>query len=272
LIEIKTVEFPGADEIINNITKYREMFLNDTMIAFRNAHCDRPTQERIMQAFGDAFGWWPNSNEVRDSGYVETHHNHMNEQNTEKPESTMLGWHLEHVQLTDGIYVGASWCMNLFRCKPGAGLTYFVDTLKLFESLGEEDKEILKNAKCELTSVWGGHDEGNLNKTAEYSVVKDHWILGKDTLRAFFASSEVTQLKTIYGRRPTEEESKKFRKALDYALHQVHSNTEIRMVHNWQEGDMLILDMFRLAHSVGGGFDKDQRRLDGIFGRIENWK
>ena len=39
------------------------------------------------------------------------------------------------------------------------------------------------------------------------------------------------------------------------------------MVLKWQEGDLAVPDLYKLAHSVSGGFTKNQRTLFGQFGR-----
>jgi hypothetical protein len=39
------------------------------------------------------------------------------------------------------------------------------------------------------------------------------------------------------------------------------------MVLKWQQGDLAVPDLYKLAHSVSGGFTKNQRTLSGQFGR-----
>lgn len=43
------------------------------------------------------------------------------------------------------------------------------------------------------------------------------------------------------------------------------------MVHQWQKGDLLIPDLFKLAHAVTGGFVQNQRQLDGMFAKANPW-
>jgi hypothetical protein len=37
------------------------------------------------------------------------------------------------------------------------------------------------------------------------------------------------------------------------------------MVHRWQQGDLIIPDMFKLAHAVTGGFKSEDREFRGIW-------
>ena len=43
------------------------------------------------------------------------------------------------------------------------------------------------------------------------------------------------------------------------------------MVHKWQEGDLAVPDLYKLAHSVSGGFVENQRTLQGQFGKATPW-
>jgi alpha-ketoglutarate-dependent taurine dioxygenase len=269
MITINTIPYPGVDEIRNNFETYRSLFLENAIIAFRGAHCSKSEQDEVMRIFGDNLDWWPNSRSSHDSRYEETHHRHMNSENVSNKDTMMLGWHLEHVQLTQGRYVGASWCMNLFQCEPGSGNTFFVDMIGVYDSIPERFKEVLDSAEVEIKSFWGPHDSNYQNDAATYEIVKPHWILGKKVARVFLADPSLTELRSINGEAPTQEQLSLFQEALEFIFDQVKNNDSIQMVHEWQEGDMVISDMFRMAHAVGGGFDKEQRKLDGIFGRAD---
>lgn len=271
MIKLETIEFPGLDYISNNIDMCAKMFLENAVIAFRNAHCDRNTQEKVMQIFGDRLDWWPNSSvpELKSvSNYEETHELHMNLENKNNKDALMLGWHLEHVQLKEDIYVGANWCMNLFRCDPDAGKTYFVDMLALYDSLSNDYKEFLEGVDVLLTSYWGAHQKEKNFPPAVYRLVQKHWILDRNVLRVFLGSINDVKLYKIYGKDPSEDDLKKFNEVMKYIYDEVTKNTDIRFVHYWQEGDMVISDMFRMAHAVTGGFKEGERKLDGIFGKL----
>lgn len=261
MIEIELEEYPGIDAILDNIDYYKKKFLADAVFGFKNAYCDRSDQERIFQAFGDFLGWSPNTNNPSNvSNYEETHHNHMNQNNTASSNEYMLGWHVEHVTLKNDTYIGASWCMNLFQCLPGAGYTYFVDMLKLYNSLSDSDRQFLDHAIVTLTL-----NKGNVETSHDYPFIQPHWLLGSNVVRSHFTPN-ITKLKSISGADATAEQADRFSEIHRNILTQVYDNEDIRMVRKWQEGDMLILDMFRMAHAIGGGFNEGERKLNGIFG------
>jgi hypothetical protein len=43
------------------------------------------------------------------------------------------------------------------------------------------------------------------------------------------------------------------------------------MVLKWKQGDLAVPDLFKLAHSVSGGFIKNQRTLRGEFAKLLPW-
>ena len=266
---INIIEYPGIDHIRNNFDTYRQLFLNDATMAFRNANCDREEQQQVMEIFGDNLGWWPNSQRGGSiSNYEETHERHMDPDNTANKDSLMLGWHLEHVQLQRDMYVGSSWCMNLFRCDPDAGQTYFVDMLSLYDRLSDEQKDFLDGVEVLLRTYWGPHDKDPDAAPAVYKLVQEHWILKKKVLRLFLASVNDVELYRLHGNVPTDADVLRFKEILTQVHFDVKENLDNRLVHIWQEGDMVISDMFRMAHAVTGGFAEGERRLDGIFGRM----
>lgn len=255
MIKVKTIEFPGYDELKNNFNKYREIFLKDQILAFRNANVDREMQRKIMYLFGDNLGWTPNSLNTKDSEYTETHHAHIDKRGNASKEELILEWHQEHVENNQDIFVSGMWNMELFECDEDSGKTYFVDMSKIYNNFIQEDRDFLD--KCI------GYCEGEI-----YKLVSNHWITNEKTIRTFFATIENVHLHLIDNRIPTDLEIDKFNLLHDQIITQVWLNKDIRMEHSWKQGDLVIPDLFKLAHSVSGGFDKSQRRLEGIFGLV----
>lgn len=257
---IKTEDYPGLEEIKTNLQYYVNRFLSGEIIAFRGANCSRVEQEELMKIWGDALGWWPNSTSHDDPMYYETHHQNMNNTTRSDISSIMLQWHLEHVGKTEEFYVGACWCMNLFKCDPSAGKTLFVDVIDVYRSFSQEDRDFLASIEVDLIPK---DPEG---KVERHPFCQKHWITGENVVRPVFNGSHDTKVSTVAGQPPTEEDRKRFKHLFDVIVKQVTDNEDIRLEHWWVEGDMLILDVFRWAHAVTGGFKENERKLDGIFG------
>lgn len=261
---IEPEQYPGTKYITENLHRYVTRFLNGEVIAFRGAYCSEEDQQEIMNLLGDTLGWWPNSESHDDPMYYETHHQNMNSTNVVDKSSIMLGWHLEHVGHIDEFYVGACWCMNLFKCDPDAGRTLFVDVMSVFQGLSIDDQEFLNSALVELWPVGVEHDSEL--KIERYPFSQAHWILGDMVARPVLNYSHETKLVLLEGKEPSEQEVARFNQLFNYIVKEVTENEDIRLEHRWEEGDMLLLDVFRLAHSVTGGFKQHERKLDGIFG------
>jgi alpha-ketoglutarate-dependent taurine dioxygenase len=258
---ITTIDFPGYDEIKNNFKKYKEIFINNKIIAFRNANIDFNMQTKIMHLFGDNLGWYPNSNNPESSDYIEDHHKHMNNNNINKKDSIMLAWHQEHVATTGKPLVSGLWNMTLFNCKPDTGKTYFIDMSKFYYSLLKEDQLFLDKCKAMVNIE---------NSFFIYDVVSNHWITNEKVLRTYF-DDEIVELIEFDSKKPSEIEKNKFNDLSKYISNEINFNEDIRMQHIWQQGDLLVPDLFKLAHAVSGGFNKNERKLEGMFGKLEPW-
>lgn len=269
MIKVQAIEYPGKEEIFNNFDKYKKIFLDDGIIPFRNAYCDREEQDEIFRFFGDQLGWIPNSGSTQDIAYEETHEKHMDSENTKDKNSLMLSWHLEHVHLKKDVYVGASWCMNLFKCDPDAGVTYFVNLFKFYSGLSEKEKEFLSKVELEISTEVGLEEDEADYEDRVYRLVQKHWLHGQDTLRVFLSGYEENLFCRFDGQPPTNEQKAELKEFLEKLFTFVYRNEEERLAHYWQEGDMLISDMFTMGHAVTGGFKPGERRLDGMFATLE---
>ena len=49
---VNTIEFPGYEDIKNNFNKYKDIFLEKQIVAFRNANIDFDMQTKIMHLLG----------------------------------------------------------------------------------------------------------------------------------------------------------------------------------------------------------------------------
>jgi hypothetical protein len=102
-----------------------------------------------------------------------------------------------------------------------------------------------------------------------YNLVSPHWITNEKELRTYF-DEEVIELFQFDSREPSELEKNRFNSLSKYIHDEINFNENIRMQHLWQKGDLLIPDLFKLTHAVSGGFNKNERKLEGIFGRLKS--
>jgi alpha-ketoglutarate-dependent taurine dioxygenase len=68
------------------------------------------------------------------------------------------------------------------------------------------------------------------------------------------------------GETPTAEQRQKFSEIFNWIDDYVKNNDDNRIVHKWQQGDLLFSDIFKLMHAVTGGFNPEDREFIGIWG------
>lgn len=71
-------------------------------------------------------------------------------------------------------------------------------------------------------------------------------------------------------RDPTPSEISLFDELFDYFWDEVKNNSDNCVVQEWQEGDLLVVDLQKMAHCVRGGFDSEDRQLTGTFSHEKN--
>jgi alpha-ketoglutarate-dependent taurine dioxygenase len=276
MITVNPTEFTSIEEIKSNPAKYKEIYLRDRIIVFRNANLNKEEQTNLMIFFGDLLGWYPNSKNSTILDYTEDHHRHMKEDRLTSKEELMLAWHIEHVQNEEDSHHGATWRMEKFECSEDSGHTYFVDMAKMFKDLNKEDQDFLSKCVNKLdTTEFRNTDHGvtAIEILKNFNCIKVHPITGEKTIRVslFARNGKLNSLYKFDGREPDKAEIERHRELISWICNQVWTNKDIRMVLKWKQGDLAVPDLFKLAHSVSGGFVKNQRTLKGQFGKELPW-
>jgi alpha-ketoglutarate-dependent taurine dioxygenase len=272
MITVNKVDFISIEEIKSNPDKYKEIYLRDKIIVFKNANLTKEQQSELMIFFGDLLEWYPNSKNRYTADYIENHHKHMKDGIDIGKDEIMLSWHTEHVENEENSYHGATWRMEKFDCPEDSGHTYFVDMTKMFEDLSKEDQDFLSRCINKLDTVesrYEGEERLDVKISKTFRCVNFHPITKEKTIRLWLFSQNLNScsLYKIDEREPNEEEKKKYSILTQRICNNVWMNEDIRMVLKWQQGDLAVPDLYKLAHSVSGGFTKNQRTLSGQFGR-----
>ena len=277
MILINKVDFISIEEIKSNPNKYKDIYFKNKIIVFRNANLNKEQQTELMIFFGDLFGWCPNSKNSLVLNYTEDHHRHMNHKKSANKDELMLAWHTEHVEDEEPSHLGATWRMEKFQCPEDSGHTYFVDMTRIFQDLSKEDQDFISRCinKVSRTKFQNtGKEVIEFEISKEFNFVKVHPVTGEKTIRLslFFKDGKENTLSKFDGREPNKEEIDIHKKLVSWICSQVWDNKDIRMVLKWEEGDLAVPDLFKLAHSVSGGFIENQRTLEGMFGKELPWR
>lgn len=259
MITVESMEYPGIEYIKNNGELFKKKFVKDSLLVFRNANLSFEEHEELQIALGDAIGWFPNSSGGQFSRYIEDHEKNELRTETNKDE-VVLSWHVEHPNFDNPIVAGL-WNMLIFNIPQGHGNTLFLDTGLIYKMLSDDDKEFLD--KCVVKSYSYGFADQMLQSKA----VQPHWITGEPIIR--FSLDRVEEgwhdLYSFDGRTPTYEENQKFLRLGNWIVGQVWNNEDIRIVHEWQPGDLIVPDLHKLAHAVMGGFTPKDRKFTGLW-------
>lgn len=259
------INYTNKKDFKDNINFYLEKFKEHSVICFRDINLSFNQQQELAISLGDLFGWVPNTKYMQsennankyavNSSYEEDHS--KVDHSSRGKDDIIITWHMEHAW-SDNPTVAGLWNMQIFNCDSESGKTYFLDTSKIWKMLSKEDQEFLLKCKSFYYS------EGN-----KYIVdsIKKHWLTNEYVINIDLDNSEPDNvyLSTFQDLSPTEEDIKTFNKIMNFVIDQVHNNEDIRIVHRWKQGDILVPDLHKLAHTVTGGFSPDQRYFKGIW-------
>ena len=264
------IDYRGIQDIKDNISLYFSMLIDHSVICFRGGELSVPDQVEIATIFGDHSGWFPNSKDLEDSKskyrFQSNHFYRENHERTITPKVTkndfLITWHLEHNWRKTPTVAGI-WNMQTFTCGEENGKTLFVDTGVIFKMLQKEDQDFLKKCKSYM------YTETDV-KTID--CVKKHWYTGDEILNMdLYVDHSRDYLVECDGKAPSEDKINRFRKIQNFVMDQVLNNRSIRIVHKWNQGDLLIPDLHKLAHTVTGGFSPEERFFEEMWATSQKY-
>ncbi|NDB60339.1 hypothetical protein EB001_18085 [bacterium] len=250
------IEFPGMDAVVNNLEFYKDKLLKESVIVFRNANLTYEEQSHLHKVMGDYFGWYTYIRDQKVDRYIENHEK-RELVNISKSDDVMVGWHMEFPEYQNSILAG-TWNMTKFKTDSENGKTYFLDASLLYKLIPKEWQEFLPD--CIVETIYGN--------TRSYSPIRAHWITNEPVIRLMLpiGNEVLYSLISYKGETPTVEQKQMFSKIFNWIDDYVKNNDENRIVHKWQQGDLLFSDIFKLMHAVTGGFDPEDREFIGIWG------
>jgi alpha-ketoglutarate-dependent taurine dioxygenase len=255
MIHISPIDFTSINEISNNIDFYKNLFTKDGILIFRDANLSHEEHMEFHNMLKNNFGWYLNA----ENYYTEDHSRLTTDslRNITDNNKVMLPWHVEHPHYSNPI-VAATWNMHKFNTDPENGKTFFVDMEKLFISMSDEYKNFAK--QCIISNTY---------KDKTYNLIGHHWINNNPVIRMSYIFEDLTQfldLVTVNGKIPTEDDINLYKNMMYWIQKEITTNLDIRIVHKWKQGDIVMPDMYKMCHAVTGGFDSQDREFTGIWG------
>jgi hypothetical protein len=163
--------------------------------------------------------------------------------------------------------IGATWNMEKFSCERDAGSTLFVNISDVYDTFSEEDTSFLK--KCEVSAIqYWDKPKSEKQQPATHDAVELYEPSGRHALRlnaVFKYGEDSFYLERFEGRKPSEEENERFYELALKFTKLVHNDEDLQQIHLWQENDLLVVDLFLMAHAVFGGFKPSERSFYGLW-------
>lgn len=262
--QIKIYNFFSSSSAVDAANEIAEAYKQYGLVVLRGHSYTTEEQVEVAKALGDILDWNLCSEAddmvVNSSIYPGGHSDNSEKEYNQSEEEYVLDWHIEQVYYLHPILAGI-WNMTDFTAKKGHGNTRFVDSIEIFKSFSEEDQDFLSKSVVK----W---DKQSPQRTGPYytNVVQSHPISGEPTLRVETDQGCIMypELYAYNGQEATEEQKARFSE-LQGTLKDILNNDEsMRYSQEWQQGDLLIVDLFRMYHAVMGGFVFGERKFTGI--------
>lgn len=273
-----TIDFISIEDIKNNWETYKTRLLQDAILVFKNAHVSLLEQKQLQEFMGTMLNCYPNEADKDNLHYVENHSGLKEARKAdinfkESPTEVLLNWHIEHANFDNAMVLGV-WNMSIFKTAKENGNTLFVDVTKLFNKLPLDKQNFLNKCTVEHPKGMLSNDSFLLkdsffdNHVLSGAFIKKHWFTDESIVRISFWVRQF--LYKFEDRDPTPSEILLFDELFDYFWDEVKNNSDNWVVQEWQEGDLLVVDLQKMAHCVRGGFESEDRQLTGTFSHEKN--
>lgn len=285
--------------VFNNVTvndvrkspaEFADAIKETKLIAFKESNFTMEEGFEVFCMLGDKLGWYPNTLNPHEWRYVEDHSRSLdrhNEQGTNNKDHIIVSWHTEHSEYLHPQH-GAAWNMLEFNCSPEVGTTGFIDMTKVFYYFTEDEIDLLRKAHIlhvplddndsrDVKDLYGHDMQERFNagervfKSADidlqvgaYKAIQPHPITGEETLRLCPDGSR-KMLIGYDGKEATPEQQQQFQDIARRFIISVFDGDLPEFWWKWTKGDMLVPDLFAMAHAVRGGFDYKQRKFVGFW-------
>lgn len=258
------INVSSLEDAINSLDIIISSYADQGVLVLRGYRFSTEEQVSFTKHMGSLLGWNIDlsaaDTAVNSAVYFGGHSDNPEKEYNQSANEYVLDWHIEQVYYVHPILAGV-WSMTNFTAPKAHGNTRFVDSIELLEMFNSEDREFLSKAVV----VW---DKDAPNGIGPYytRVVDTHPILKKPQLRVETdqGCKAFPELFLWDNKEATEDQKNKFKELQKVIKDTLNNNEDIRFSQEWREGDLLIVDLFRMYHSVMGGFSFGERNFTGI--------
>lgn len=264
------------EEIIENLDKYIDIFLNQAIVGFKNLYLTEQQQRTILCKIGDKLNYLPNSKYPNGHRYVENHDNALTVFPNKSKEELVVLWHIEHCSVSHSPFIGI-WNMKKHLCSSDSGNTLFIDSWEIYKNFPKDWQDFLD--KCEIMDIMQGQLAEDFDKTSEFKSL-DGFTYKSVPRKAIFVDP-ITAIKSIRincipvyeklisfdGKKPTADQQNTLNNIIDaYRTTAYGEQDNLWQYWEWNEGDLIIPNLQRMLHAVRGGFNFGEREFVGYWG------
>lgn len=263
MIAPKILNFSSLEEAESSISEVAKNFIDHGLVVLRGLSLTESDQKRFTKLFGDEVGTYPNSTAGLFQLYTENH-SRVALDNKSKDE-ILVPWHIEHVENCSppSTIVGGVWNMYKYSTSAENGNTYFYDTGTLFSLLTPEEQGLFRETLFEWTLPQG---DGSMGGPYIVPAVGIHWKTGEEVLRIpINPSRDHTRALDLDGNLHSESKNSTILDLWESCVDRIGEDTSIRVVQQWEQGDLVVVDLYKNAHAVAGGFDPADREFTGLW-------
>jgi alpha-ketoglutarate-dependent taurine dioxygenase len=260
--DIYTLRADSYGQVLQAVPELVEAYKKHGILVIKGHSFSEEEHKRLAKLFGDNLDWHiNNSTEDSDMDRFFIHGGHsdsLEKEYNNKADDYVLDWHIEQVFYKCPPLAGI-WCMKEITSPPGSGNTLFADSNEIYESLSDEDKKFLSGAIVSWDKPANNHVGPFYTKAVDAHPVTSIPIIRVETDQGCYV---MPALHSLDNNPATTDEVKRFEELMTSIKTRLRADYDLRYVQQWESGDMVIVDLFRMYHAVLGGFKYNERRMD----------
>lgn len=264
--QISVINNSSFQEFLQTSEKHVNSLKELGAIVLRGHRFSREEQLIVTQIFGNHLGYYPNLSSMQYWHYQESHRLSLGRRPGCGKQDILVPWHLEHFGYPNPA-IGATWNMEKFTCDSDAGATVFVDTSDVFALLTREQQSFLR--QCKIAVLPSCDDPVIPTTPTMFNAIQRHKLSNKEIMRMTFCREGETstncKLIEFNGSEPNDYAIGMFHWYETWLGEQVLNNKDVRQIHYWNDGDLLIVDLMVMFHAVLGGFSETERFFNGFW-------
>ncbi len=247
-------------DIIFNIDKYTDLFLQRGVLVFKKLNLNANEQESITKAFGKKLDWGHISlfDEEDHSFTINTFGKQSYTNN-----DILIPWHLENSHKNDR-QIASSWNMITLTCDKNSGTTGFVHSSDILSNMNDDWVKFLRRAKVTNSLEDSYNLIDNVPQKPKIEV-RSCLVKHRNTEVEIINLSPRYHQDVLYSvdeLRPSQSDIDTFqqiKKWIDLTVQSYENNPNHWLT--WDLGDLVVIDLTTIFHAVKGGFSIGERKF-----------